>query len=31
MTLYDACVAAVFGFPIFLAVVVGLIKLAEWL
>ena len=27
MTLYDACVAAVFGFPIFLVVVVGLINL----
>jgi hypothetical protein len=27
MTLYDACVMAVFGFPIFLAVVVGLINL----
>jgi len=30
MTLYDAAVAAVFGFPIFLALVVGLINLIEW-
>ena len=29
MTLYDACVLAVFGHVIVLAVIVGLIKLAE--
>jgi len=30
MTLYDVAVMAVFCFPIFLALVVGLINLIEW-